>query len=207
MENLKWTMENIKVFKQRSLILHTSCFPYLTSIFYLLTSYLSRLTSCFLLLSSCFLLLPSCHVYSFKDVSIPPEVKTVKIGFIENKARYVDPQLSPRLTDRLQQKITGQTRLTRTNSDDAHYQIGGYISEDNITTSGISNQVSATNRLTIGVHITFLNTLTGKTQEFDVSRNFDFSANFSRQQAEASLNEEILKNLTDEIFNRIFSNW
>lgn len=149
----------------------------------------------------------SCGVYSFKDVSIPPEVKTVKIGFIENRARYVDPQLSPRLTDRLQQKITNQTRLTRTNNDDAHYQISGYISEDNITTAGISAQQTATNRLTIGVHITFRNTLTAKTQEFDVARNFDFNANLTRQQAEQQLAEEILKNITDEIFNRIFSNW
>src|SRR4051812_34976457 len=161
----------------------------------------------FVLLTTCILLLSSCHVYSFKDVSIPPEVKTVKIGFIENKARYVNPQLSPRLTDRLQQKITGQTRLTRTNNDDAHYQISGYISQDNITTAGISNQTAATNRLTIGVHITFLNTLTAKTEEFDITRNFDFNANLSRQQAEAGLNDEILRNLTDDIFNRIFSNW
>lgn len=162
-----------------------------------------------LFLTSCFILvfLSSCHVYSFKDVSIPPEVKTVKIGFIENRARYVDPQLSPRLTDRLQQKITSQTRLTRTNNDDAHYQISGYVSQDNITTAGISNQTAATNRLTIGVHITFLNTLTAKTQEFDITRNFDFNANLTRQQAEAALNEDILKNLSDDIFNRIFSNW
>jgi hypothetical protein len=149
----------------------------------------------------------SCSVYSFRDVSIPPEVKTIKIGFIENKARYINPVLSPMLTDRLQQKITGQTRLTRTNNDDAHYQINGYISEDNITTSGISAQQAATNRLTIGVHITFRNTLTGKTEEYDVSRNFDFSANLTRQQAENGLRDEILRNLTDEIFNRIFSNW
>lgn len=162
-----------------------------------------------LFLTFCFILqfFSSCHVYSFKDVSIPPEVKTVKIGLIENKARYVNPQLSPRLTDRLQQKIIGQTRLTRTNNDDAHYQINGYVSEDNITTAGISNQTAATNRLTIGVHITFVNTLIGKTQEFDIARNFDFNANLSRQQAEAVLNEEIIKNLGDEIFNRIFSNW
>lgn len=163
----------------------------------------------FLLPACCFLLLffSSCHVYSFRDVSIPAEVKTVKIAYIENKARYVDPQLSPQLTDRLQQKVVGQTRLTTTNRDDAHYQIRGYVSEDNITTSGISSQQAATNRLTIGVHITFLNTLTAKTQEYDVSRNFDFSANLTRQQAENQLRDEILRNLTDDIFNRIFSNW
>ena len=47
------------------------------------------------------ILLTSCHIYSFKDVSIPPEVKTVKIGLFENKARYVDPQLAPQLRDRV----------------------------------------------------------------------------------------------------------
>ncbi|TAF55533.1 MAG: hypothetical protein EAZ62_02265, partial [Sphingobacteriia bacterium] len=73
------------------------------------------------------LVLASCKVYSFKDAVIPQEVKTVKIGFIENRARYVNPQLSPRLTDALQVKITSQTRLTRTNNDDAHYQISGTI--------------------------------------------------------------------------------
>jgi hypothetical protein len=151
--------------------------------------------------------LASCGVYSFKDVSIPPEVKTVKIGFIENKARYVNPQLSPRLTDRLQQKIINQTRLTRTNNDDAHYQISGYISNDVITTSGISNQTAATNRLSISVHIVFVNTLADKTEEFDVSRNFDFSASLSRPQAEQALQEEIIRSLTDEIFNHVFSNW
>lgn len=173
--------------------------------FVLLTKPFRRST---LLISSIALLLfSSCHVYSFKDVSIPPEVKTVKIGFIENKARYVNPQISPRLTDRLQQKITGQTRLTRTNSDDAHYQISGYISDYSVSTAGISNQQVATNRLTVGVHITFRNTLANKTEEFDVSRNFDFSANLSLNQAEGALAEDIIRNLSDEIFNRIFSNW
>ncbi len=162
-----------------------------------------RLLVLFILL----ILVSSCGVYSFKDVSIPPEVKTVKIGFLENKARYINPQLAPLLTDKLQQKITSQTRLTRTNSDDAHYQISGFISEDDITTAGISNQAAATNRLTIGVHIVFRNTLTSKTEEYDISRNFDFNANLTRQQAETQLKEDVLKNVTDEIFNRIFSNW
>ncbi len=148
-----------------------------------------------------------CKVYSFKDVTIPPEVKTIKIGFIENKARYVNPQISPRLTDRIQQKINNQTRLTRTTSDDAHYQVNGYISRYDVTTSGISSQQAATNRLSVSVHITFKNTLANTTNEFDVTRNFDFSANLSLQQAEGSLSEEILRNLTDEIFNQLFSNW
>ncbi len=165
------------------------------------------LNSVFLLLATIILLLSSCKVYTFRDISIPPEVKTVKIGFIENKARYVNPQLSPQLTDKLQQKITNQTRLTRTNSDDAHYQVSGFIAEDFISTAGISNQTAAINRLTITVHITLFRSLENKTDEFDISRNFDFNASLSRNQAEQLLRDEIIRTMTDEIFNRLFSNW
>lgn len=161
------------------------------------------ITSLFL---SC-LVFSGCKIYSFKDVTIPPEVKTIKIGFFENKARYINPQLSPKLTDKIQQKITSQTRLTRTNNDDAHYVISGYISDYSVSTSGISNQQVSNNRLTVGVHLTFRNNLTNKVDEFDLSRNFDFSANLSLNQAEGALTDEIVRNLTDEIFNRIFSNW
>jgi hypothetical protein len=158
----------------------------------------------YLLLSFAF----SCKFYSFRDVSIDyTKIKTIKIGFIENKARIVNPQLSPQLTDKLQQKIVNQTRLSRTNNDDANLQIAGYISDYSVITTGVSAQQAATNRLTVSVHITLKNTVDNKTDEFDVSRSFDFSANLSLQQAEASLNEEILRNMADEIFNKIFSNW
>lgn len=146
--------------------------------------------------------------YSFKDVSIPPEVKTARVNYIENKAPYINPQLSPQLTDRLRQKINNQTRLTLTQGEDAHYEIKGEIRNYAISTSGISEQQAASNRLTITVHVVFQNRLDPKANfEADVSRNFDFNANLSLQQAEAQQAEEILKNLTDEIFNRIFSNW
>jgi hypothetical protein len=146
--------------------------------------------------------------YSFKDVSIPPEVKTARVNYIENRASYVNPQLSPQLTDRLRQKINNQTRLTLINSEDADYDIHGEIRGYNITTSGISEQQAATNRLQVTVHIVFKNRLDDKASfEADVSRNFDFNAGLSIQQAEAQQGEDILKNLTDEIFNRIFSNW
>jgi hypothetical protein len=46
-----------------------------------------------------------------------------------------------------------------------------------------------------------------KKDEYDVSRSFEFSANQSLQQAEASLSEEMIRTLTDEIFNKLFSNW
>jgi hypothetical protein len=145
--------------------------------------------------------------YSLKDVSIPPEIKTVRVFFIENKARCINPQLSPKLSDKLRQKIINQTRLSQTNND-ADYEISGYISDYSVNTSGISQQQVASNNLNVTVHIIFKNKQDEKKNfEADITRNFPFSASKSLTQAEAELNEQMVNNLTDEIFNRIFSNW
>lgn len=153
------------------------------------------------------LLLQACGVYTFKDVSIPPEVKTVKVNFIENKARLVNPRLSPALTDRLQQKIVGQTRLTRTNNDDADWVISGAVTEYGVTTSGISAQQASMNRLSVLVSISLRDNITGKTTEYQVTKSFEFSGNKTLQQAETELGEELVRGVSDEIFNRLFSNW
>lgn len=155
------------------------------------------------------LALLSAGCYSFKDVApLPPEVKTIKINYIENKARYVNPLLSPQLTDKLRQKVLSQIGRTQIQGDNADYDISGYISDYSLSTTGISNKQAASNRLNVTVHIIFKNRLDEKKNfEADITRNFDFIATLSLQQAEAQLNETMVKNLTDEIFNRIFSNW
>lgn len=149
----------------------------------------------------------SCKAYSFRDISIPDTIQTVKVNFIENKAPYVDPQLSPRLTDKLRQKIVSQTKLSQTNNDNADWVISGRITNYVSSTSGISQQQVATNRLTVTVHITRIDQKANKTEEYDISRNFEYSGTMSLQQAQASLGEEIIRGLTDDIFNQLFSNW
>ena len=116
---------------------------------------------------------------------------------------------SVKLTDKIQQKIISQTKLIRTNNDEANFVLSGYIiNYDPSQTVGISNSQTQTNRLTVTVHIILRDNVENKTQEFDVTRNFDFNASLSLQQAEADLLEkEIIPTITDEIFNKIFSNW
>src|ERR1700712_2149679 len=99
-----------------------------------------------------------CRVYRFRDVNIDPDIKTVKVNYIVNKARYKNPQLSPQLSDKLRQKINNQTRLTQIQGDDANLEISGTITAyDPTLTSGISNQQAATNRLNISVSISIKN--------------------------------------------------
>ncbi|MEN9570742.1 MAG: hypothetical protein RL172_1973 [Bacteroidota bacterium] len=147
--------------------------------------------------------------YSFKDTSpIPEEVKTFRVNYLENKAPYINPQLSPQLTERLKQKIIGNTRLTQTNDDNAHYDISGYVSDYTVSTSGITGNQSGTNRLNVTFHLVFKNTLDDKKDfESDVSYTLDFSANRTLTEVETEKNEEIIRNVVDAIFNKIFSNW
>jgi hypothetical protein len=142
-----------------------------------------------------------------RDVSIEPEAKTVKVNQIENRARYVNPQLTPKLTDKLRQKITNQTRLSQTNGE-ADYEISGVVTDYSVSTSGISDRQTSSNNLNVTVHVVFSNRVKPERNfEADITRNFPFAASLSLQQAEAQLAEQLINNLADEIFNRIFSNW
>ena len=149
----------------------------------------------------------SCLHYSMKDVTIDKNIKTIRVNYIDNKARIVNPQLSPQLTERLRQKINNQTNKTLIQGD-PDLDILATITDYSIGTSAISGNRSATNRLNITVHVKVINRLDEKqNKETDVTRNFDFDASLSLEQAQAQLLETILKNLSDEIFNSLFSNW
>lgn len=149
----------------------------------------------------------SCNIYKFHDVSISPDVKTVKVNYFENHAQYVNPQLSPKLTDKLRQKIVSQTRLSQTNNDNADWEISGSITGYSISTSAISGQVASNNRLTVTVHIIKHDRKIEKTDEYDVSTSLEFQATQSLQQMEAARTDEMIQTLTNDIFTRLFSNW
>ena len=177
-----------------------------TTLKYKFSNSIKLIVVCFLLLTT--FSYSTCK-YGFKNTApIPPDVKTFRVNYLTNKAQYVNPQLSPQLTEKLKQKIIGNTRLRQTNSDDAHYDISGYVSQYYTSTTGISGNTASTNRLNISFHLVFKNTLDDKKSfESDVSTYVDFSATQSLSQAEASNGTKIVSNIVDEIFNKIFANW
>lgn len=147
----------------------------------------------------------SCGVYKFKDTNFPPDVKTIKLNFFENKARYINAQLAPKLNEKLQQKVISQTPLKRSTSDDADYVVSGYINEYSVTTSGVANKAVTTNNLNVGVHIVLKDNKHQADKEYDVTKAFPFSAELNLQAVENSLTDEIVRGISDEIFNRLFS--
>jgi hypothetical protein len=168
-----------------------------------------------LLLTTCFLVLTwGCKVYSFSGASIDPKAHSVKIDNFDNKAANVNPALAPALLQAVQKKIVGQTRLSQTNSDNADYEVGGYVSAYGVSTSGIRNQQASSSRLVVTFHLIFHNHLdpTGKTVapadfEDNVTSSVDFSATVAFSSVENQLLTQIITNMSNDIFNRLFSSW
>jgi len=156
--------------------------------------------------------LSSCGVYSFSQKgTVEDSARTVKVAAFENRAPYVNPQVSPTLSERLRQKILSQTKLTNTNNDVADYNITGYIADYSVSLTGVTSngngqQQSSLNRLNVRVHVT-LSKFGGQPEEFDVNWSTDFGSQLSLQAVEAGFLDEMIRNLSDGIFNHIFSNW
>lgn len=165
----------------------------------------SRIFLCLVLL----LALVSCSGgYSFTGASIPPEAKTISIKQFPNFASTVNPQLSQKLYDELQQMFSSQTSLV-VNSSDGDLQISGEITDYSTRASSIgSNDNVATNRLTITIKVSFSNRFEPKSDfEQSFSRFKDYNASLDLSAVEASLVGEIVTELCEDIFNKSVVNW
>ena len=150
---------------------------------------------------------PGCGIYRFTDAAIPDSIKTIKVNLLENRASYINPSLSPGLSDKLRQKILSQTKLSQTNNDNADWEISGTITQYSFSTSAITGQQASNNRLTVSITIILQDRKADKTEKHEVSRSFEFRGDQSFQQAETNLAEEMIRTLTDDIFTKLFSKW
>ena len=150
-------------------------------------------------------LVRSCGIYSFSGTSIQPDVKTVTINYFEYKALKVNPTLSNDLTEAMKDKFRKMTRLEQVDMD-GDLEITGY---DIRATAVTAQEVAAQNRLTVSVKISFTNR---KYPEDDFpdksfSAYADYDSTQSLDAVEASLCEEIIEKLCEDMFNATVANW
>ena len=146
--------------------------------------------------------------YSFRGVNISPDVKTISIHFIDNKAALIEPTLSQTFTEALKTKFQQGTNLSMTDND-GDMDISGSITNYAVTPiSASGNQTASMNRLTISVNINFINQKNEKqnwTSTFSRYADFESSQSFSAVQQ--SLISQIDDQLTEDIFNKAVVNW
>jgi hypothetical protein len=146
--------------------------------------------------------------YSTSGASISPDVKTCTIKYFQNRAANANAYMSQQLTDMLREKIQNSTKLIITNQD-GDVQFEGEITGYEVTPQAVqSNDKAAKNRLTVTVHVKYINSVEPK-YSFDsnFSRYQDYPSTQSISQVEQDLIKTIFEEITEDIFNKAFANW
>lgn len=154
-------------------------------------------------------MLQSCGIYSFTGTSIQPDVKTVTINYFEYLAPKVNPSLSNDITQALQEKFIKLTKLELVDIDGDLEIVGAVTGYDVKATAITANESAAMNRLTVNVKINFINRKYPE-EDFEnksFSAYADFDATQSLDAVEASLCEEIIEKLCEDMFNATVANW
>lgn len=151
----------------------------------------------------------SCGIYSFTGTSIQPDVKTVTINYFEYKALKVNPSLSNQITEALKDKFTKLTKLEQVDMDGDLEIIGEVTGYDVKATAVTANEQAAQNRLTVNVKISFINRKYPEDnfENKSFSAYADFDAMQTLDAVEASLCEEIVEQLCEDMFNATVANW
>jgi outer membrane lipopolysaccharide assembly protein LptE/RlpB len=151
----------------------------------------------------------SCGIYSFTGTSIQPDVKTITINYFEYKALKVNPSLSNTLTEALKDKFTKMTKLEQVDLDGDLEIVGEVTGYDVKATAITANEQAAQNRLTVNVKITFIDRKYPENsfENKSFSAYADFDAMQQLDAVEASLCEEIVEKLCEDIFNGTVANW
>ncbi|RKF04389.1 lipopolysaccharide assembly protein [Tenacibaculum lutimaris] len=149
-----------------------------------------------------------CGAYSFTGGNTG-NAKTIQVDFFPNQAPVVEPILSQKFTQDLQDLFTRQTNLTLVKTGgDLHFS--GEIVDFRITPmSATAQQTAAQNRLTITVNVNYINALEEKDNfEKRFSFYYDYGANqlLTGSVLETAL-DEIIERITQDIFNASVAKW
>lgn len=147
--------------------------------------------------------------YNMTGGSLSPDIKTFSVDYFPNKAPLVMPTLSSTFTDKLIEYMRSKTGLVQMTDNNGDIRFEGQITEYSQRPIDItSDEVAASNRLTIGIRVKYTNT---KDDKYDFSSTFsnyaDYSTDVDFNSVEESLMDEILDKIIDDIYNKAIVNW
>ncbi|MBQ0025054.1 MAG: LptE family protein [Bacteroidales bacterium] len=154
------------------------------------------------------LLATGCGIYSFSGTSIQPDVKTICVEPVVNKAVKINPSLASQLTEALNDKFRKLTSLEAVN-EDGDLNLTVTIESYDVRPAAITaNDVAALNRLTVTAKVIFTNV---KHPEDNLESSFagyeDYDSTQSIDAVESGLCETIIEKIVDDIFNATVAQW
>ena len=158
----------------------------------------------------CLLLLAACSVsYKFNGASIDyNKVHTIQIADFPIRSAYVWGPMGPMFNNQLKDVFANHTRLQQVKRN-GDMKIEGEITQYQQRNKSVSSEgYSAQTELSITVNVRFTNN-TNHSEDFE--RQFTATSSYETSQSLNSVQEELVtqmvKDLTDQIFNATVANW
>ena len=153
-------------------------------------------------------ILTSCRIsYSFSGANTGT-LQTVSVDYFKNRAALAPPVLSQFVTEEMRDLVERQTNLILVSgTGDAHFEgeITAYSTRPMAISGG--DQVELT-RFTIGIRVRFTNIQDDELSfEETFSQYRDFESKLAFESVATELTDEIIEDITEDIFNRAFVNW
>ncbi len=155
------------------------------------------------------LALLSCKIqFTLKGASVPDNWKTFSVQYFENRAPLINPTLSQTFTEALKDRIISESKLVLEERN-ADIDFSGQITDYSVRPMAIqADAVSAETRLTVSVKVRYRNFKDPKQNwESSFSAYEDYSSDLDINDVEDELMETIIEKLTQDIFNKAFSDW
>ena len=156
------------------------------------------------------LLLTSCSVsYKFNGASIDySKTKTIQIADFPIRANYVWVPMAPLFNNQLKDTYANHTKLIQVKRN-GDLKIEGEITQYNQRNKSVSSEgYSAQVELSMTVNVRFTNNVN---HSEDFERSFTATTTYESTQSLNSVQEELVtqmvKELTDQIFNATVANW
>jgi hypothetical protein len=150
--------------------------------------------------------------YSFKGISIDPNIKTFAVRTFETTAPNAPPTLAIDFTERLKDKIRAETPLALNNETPDCEFSGRVTGFDVAPLAPKPGEAVAKNQLKISIRVNYQINKEGITTDYpEAGRDFSFFAEFPSESdlgtVQDQLITEINRQLLEDIFNAAFNNW
>lgn len=145
--------------------------------------------------------LTSCGIYSFKQGSIPPDIKTISVANIYNESGAGPPNIGQTFTEKLKGYYQQNSRLTLVNSN-GDWQLEGKIVSFQTLPIAPQADKGAANRLTIRLQVKFTNV---SDQKANFDQAFSFFADYEQSQSLQNVQDDLIQTISDQIVFDIFT--
>jgi len=153
-------------------------------------------------------IMASCGVYGLKGISIPNDVETYFVDDIVRGVPNLPVDLHIQFGESLRRKVREQSRL-KLDEQEPDIVFLGTISAYRISpVAPREGNTTNLNRLEIGLKIEYINYINEDdnwTKSFSAFQDFDSNGDFSS--LEDDLNEAIIDDIMERVFNDAFTNW